>query len=164
VRADGLKRHRKQRAWTLYSRNGTPREAPGCAVGISRNGAIVYEHGYGMASIDASMLLLPWRVLVGSASANAWRMIRRCTPNFFATLLTDDEVLLETGEPEVAADRIQGKLAPAAEPHRFCDPGSQEALGANLLVLEESTLSPTMQERLSVSELIGLEGRISECS
>src|SRR5260221_1119971 len=27
-------------------------DSPGCAVGISRNGAIVHEHGYGMANLE----------------------------------------------------------------------------------------------------------------
>lgn len=27
-------------------------DSPGCAVGVSRNGAIVYEHGYGMANLE----------------------------------------------------------------------------------------------------------------
>jgi len=31
------------------------KDSPGCAVGISRNGAIVYEHGYGMANIELNV-------------------------------------------------------------------------------------------------------------
>jgi CubicO group peptidase (beta-lactamase class C family) len=27
-------------------------DSPGCGVGVSRNGAVVYEHGYGMASLE----------------------------------------------------------------------------------------------------------------
>jgi CubicO group peptidase (beta-lactamase class C family) len=27
-------------------------DSPGCAVGISRNGAVLYEHGYGMANLE----------------------------------------------------------------------------------------------------------------
>ena len=30
-------------------------DSPGCAVGISRNGAIVYQHGYGMANLELSV-------------------------------------------------------------------------------------------------------------
>lgn len=35
------------------------KEAPGCAVGISRNGAIVYEHGYGMANLELHVPITP---------------------------------------------------------------------------------------------------------
>jgi len=27
-------------------------DTPGCAVGVSRNGAVVYEHGYGIANLE----------------------------------------------------------------------------------------------------------------
>src|SRR5262245_14877995 len=27
-------------------------DSPGCGVGVSRNGAVTYEHGYGMASLE----------------------------------------------------------------------------------------------------------------
>src|SRR6266540_4544833 len=27
-------------------------DSPGCGVGVSRNGAVIYEHGYGMASLE----------------------------------------------------------------------------------------------------------------
>jgi CubicO group peptidase (beta-lactamase class C family) len=34
-------------------------DAPGCAVGISRNGTIVYEHGYGMANLESGVPITP---------------------------------------------------------------------------------------------------------
>jgi CubicO group peptidase (beta-lactamase class C family) len=34
-------------------------DSPGCAVGISRNGTILYEHGYGMASLELRVPITP---------------------------------------------------------------------------------------------------------
>jgi CubicO group peptidase (beta-lactamase class C family) len=34
-------------------------EGPGCAVGVSRNGRVVYEHGYGMANLETSTPIRP---------------------------------------------------------------------------------------------------------
>lgn len=34
-------------------------DAPGCAVGISRNGAVVYERGYGMANLELGVPITP---------------------------------------------------------------------------------------------------------
>jgi CubicO group peptidase (beta-lactamase class C family) len=33
-------------------RSGNRTDTPGCAVGVSRNGAVVYEHGYGIANLE----------------------------------------------------------------------------------------------------------------
>ena len=38
------------------------KDAPGCAVGISRNGAMVYEHGYGMANLEQHVPITPENV------------------------------------------------------------------------------------------------------
>lgn len=35
------------------------KDSPGCAVGISHNGAIVYEHGYGMANLELGVPITP---------------------------------------------------------------------------------------------------------
>jgi CubicO group peptidase (beta-lactamase class C family) len=35
------------------------KDAPGCAVGISRDGAIVYQHGYGMANLERNVPIRP---------------------------------------------------------------------------------------------------------
>ena len=34
-------------------------DSPGCAVGVSHNGAIVYEHGYGMANLERGVPITP---------------------------------------------------------------------------------------------------------
>ena len=34
-------------------------DSPGCAVGISRNGTILYEHGYGMANLELRVPITP---------------------------------------------------------------------------------------------------------
>lgn len=43
------------------------KDAPGCAVGISRNGAIVYQHGYGMADLELHVPITP-NTVFGMAS------------------------------------------------------------------------------------------------
>jgi CubicO group peptidase (beta-lactamase class C family) len=34
-------------------------DSPGCGVGVSRNGAVIYEHGYGMASLERKIAIAP---------------------------------------------------------------------------------------------------------
>ena len=34
-------------------------ERPGCALGVSRNGRVVYEHGYGMANLETATPIRP---------------------------------------------------------------------------------------------------------
>ena len=34
-------------------------DSPGCSLGISRNGAVVYEHGYGIANLDLGVAITP---------------------------------------------------------------------------------------------------------
>src|SRR4029453_17049105 len=34
-------------------------DAPGCAVGVSRNGTVVYTHGYGMANLELGVPITP---------------------------------------------------------------------------------------------------------
>jgi len=41
--------------------------SPGCSVGISRNGSVLYEHGYGMANVELGVPITPASVL-GAAS------------------------------------------------------------------------------------------------
>ena len=50
----------------LFAEYNNPR-SPGCSVAVSRNGAIVYEHGYGMADLEWSIPITPTTVM-GAAS------------------------------------------------------------------------------------------------
>jgi len=50
----------------IFAEYNNPR-SPGCSVAISRNGAIVYEHGYGMADLEWNMPITPTTVM-GAAS------------------------------------------------------------------------------------------------
>ena len=50
----------------LFAEYNNPR-SPGCSVAISRNGAIVYEHGYGMADLEWNIPITPTTVM-GAAS------------------------------------------------------------------------------------------------
>ena len=50
----------------FFAEYNNPR-SPGCSVAISRNGAIVYEHGYGMADLEWNIPITPTTVM-GAAS------------------------------------------------------------------------------------------------
>jgi CubicO group peptidase (beta-lactamase class C family) len=52
----------------IFSQYAKP-DSPGCALGIYRNGAIVYSHGYGMASLELGVPITPQTVFdIGSTS------------------------------------------------------------------------------------------------
>jgi CubicO group peptidase (beta-lactamase class C family) len=42
---------------------------PGCAVGVSRNGKLLYEHGYGMANLETSTRITPQTVFQAASIA-----------------------------------------------------------------------------------------------
>jgi CubicO group peptidase (beta-lactamase class C family) len=46
---------RVDKLFEAWNRN----DSPGCAVGISRNGAIVYKHGYGIANLELGVPITP---------------------------------------------------------------------------------------------------------
>jgi CubicO group peptidase (beta-lactamase class C family) len=41
--------------------------SPGCSVGISRNGSVVYTHGYGMASVELGVPITPQTVIAAAS-------------------------------------------------------------------------------------------------
>ena len=52
----------------IFSQYAKP-DSPGCALGIYRNGAIAYSHGYGMASLELGVPITPQTVFdIGSTS------------------------------------------------------------------------------------------------
>lgn len=52
----------------IFSQYAKP-DSPGCALGIYRNGEIVYSHGYGMASLELGVPITPQTVFdIGSTS------------------------------------------------------------------------------------------------
>src|SRR5437763_635679 len=58
-------------------------DSPGCAVGISRNGAIVYEHGYGMANLELGVPITPATVFtpLGMAHTHVQDDVAMLVPN-----------------------------------------------------------------------------------
>jgi len=44
-------------------------DSPGCSVGISRNGSVVYEHGYGVANLDLGVAITPSSVFDAASIA-----------------------------------------------------------------------------------------------
>jgi CubicO group peptidase (beta-lactamase class C family) len=51
-------------------------DTPGCAVGISRNGAIIYEHGYGIANLELSVPITPATVFPIASISKAFTAMR----------------------------------------------------------------------------------------
>src|SRR5438067_11549864 len=48
------------------------KDSPGCAVGIGRNGAILYEHGYGMANLELGVPVTPATVFALASITKAF--------------------------------------------------------------------------------------------
>src|SRR4051794_18242589 len=46
----------------LFAKWNTP-DSPGCSIGVSRNGTVVFQRGYGMANLDLGVALTPASVL-----------------------------------------------------------------------------------------------------
>ncbi|HXA10807.1 MAG TPA: serine hydrolase domain-containing protein, partial [Mycobacterium sp.] len=44
-------------------------DSPGCSLGVSRNGTVVYEHGYGMANLDLGVAITPASVFDAASVA-----------------------------------------------------------------------------------------------
>jgi CubicO group peptidase (beta-lactamase class C family) len=56
----------------------TRNDAPGCAVGVSHNGAIVYEHGYGMANLERHVSNTPETVFPIASISKAFTAMSVC--------------------------------------------------------------------------------------
>jgi CubicO group peptidase (beta-lactamase class C family) len=70
--------------------NGT--DTPGCAVGISRNGAIVYEHGYGMANLELNVPITPETVFAIASITKSFTAMSVLLAAGQGKLSLDDEV------------------------------------------------------------------------
>jgi CubicO group peptidase (beta-lactamase class C family) len=70
--------------------NGT--DAPGCAVGISRDGAIVYEHGYGMANLERHVPITPDTVFAVASVTKAFTAMSVLLAAERGRLTLDEEV------------------------------------------------------------------------
>jgi CubicO group peptidase (beta-lactamase class C family) len=67
-------------------------DAPGCAVGISHNGAIVYEHGYGMANLERGVPITPATVFPIASVSKAFTAMSVLFAAEHGQLSLDDEV------------------------------------------------------------------------
>ena len=73
--------------------NGTRRDSPGCALGVFRNGKIVYERGYGMADLENDMPITPASVFyVGSLSKQFTAMAAALAIQQAAASAADDPI------------------------------------------------------------------------
>ena len=68
------------------------KDSPGCAVGISRNGAILYERGYGMADIDLGVPMTPSTVLAVASVSKSFTAMSVLLAVQNGKLSLDDEV------------------------------------------------------------------------
>ena len=67
-------------------------DAPGCAVGVSRNGAIVYEHGYGMANLERHVPITPETVFPIASTSKSFTAMSVVLAAERGQLSLDDEV------------------------------------------------------------------------
>jgi CubicO group peptidase (beta-lactamase class C family) len=67
-------------------------DAPGCAVGVSHNGAIVYEHGYGMANLERGVPITPETVFPIASISKAFTSMSVLLAAEQGKLSLDDEV------------------------------------------------------------------------
>ena len=67
-------------------------DSPGCAVGISRNGEIVYEHGYGMANLELGVPITPDTVFPIASISKAFTAMSVMLAVQQGKLSLDDEV------------------------------------------------------------------------
>ncbi len=67
-------------------------DAPGCAVGVSRNGAVVYEHGYGMANLERRVPITPETVFPIASTSKSFTAMSVVLAAERGQLSLDDEV------------------------------------------------------------------------
>jgi CubicO group peptidase (beta-lactamase class C family) len=79
---------RVDKLFAAWDRN----DSPGCAVGISRNGAIVYEHGYGMANLELGVPVTPATVFAIASITKSFTAMSVLLAADQGKLSLDDEV------------------------------------------------------------------------
>jgi len=67
-------------------------DSPGCAVGISRDGAVVYEHGYGMANLELGVPITPSTVFAIASITKSFTAMSTLLAAGQGKLSLDDEV------------------------------------------------------------------------
>jgi CubicO group peptidase (beta-lactamase class C family) len=67
-------------------------DAPGCAVGISQNGTVVYEHGYGMANLKRGVPITPETVFPIASISKSFTAMSVVLAAERGQLSLDDEV------------------------------------------------------------------------
>jgi CubicO group peptidase (beta-lactamase class C family) len=67
-------------------------DSPGCAVGISRNGSVLYEHGYGMANLERRVPITPVTVFPIASTSKSFTAMSVVLAAERGQLSLDDEV------------------------------------------------------------------------
>jgi CubicO group peptidase (beta-lactamase class C family) len=81
-------------------------DSPGCAVGISRNGTVVYEHGYGMADLEHTVAITPDTVFAVASITKAFTSMSVLLAAERGRLSLDDEVQKHIPDWQDRDDRI----------------------------------------------------------
>lgn len=82
------------------------KDTPGCAVGISRNGVIVYHHGYGMANLELNVPITPETVFAIASITKSFTAMSVLLAAEQGKLSLDDEVQKYIPEWRDRADHI----------------------------------------------------------
>jgi CubicO group peptidase (beta-lactamase class C family) len=87
-RAEKSQTARVDKLFAVWDRS----DSPGCAVGISRNGAILYEHGYGMANLELGVPITPATVFPIASITKSFTAMSVLLAAEQGRLSLDDEV------------------------------------------------------------------------
>ena len=68
------------------------KDSPGCAVGISRNGTVLYEHGYGMANLELGVPITPSTVFAIASITKSFTAMSTLLAAEQGRLSLDDEL------------------------------------------------------------------------
>lgn len=77
---------------SLFARLGQPGLGPGCSLGISQNGALVYERGYGTASLEHGVAISPASVFRAASLTKQFTAMAILLLTQRGQLSLDDEV------------------------------------------------------------------------
>jgi CubicO group peptidase (beta-lactamase class C family) len=86
-----ISRSTKDRVDQLFATWNKP-DSPGCSLGISRNGAVVYERGYGIANLDLGVAITPASVFDAASIAKQFTAMSILLLAQRRLLSLDDEV------------------------------------------------------------------------
>ena len=82
------------------------RDSPGCIVAVGRNGAVLYERGYGMANLELAVPITSSSVFEGASISKAFTAMSVMLLAQAGKLSLDDDVLKHIPEWSYVKDRV----------------------------------------------------------